>query len=158
MTAAADRKLAADLFNHAWTLLDTPQRTPEQDDELIHAAHASAYFWLRVGGAQQHFRSHWQLARVYAALSRTEPALHHAERARHLCSDRALTPFDHACLFEVTARAYHAAGRLTEARISLQRARFVAMQLTDPDEITVMNSDFADTERLLADDLEPRTK
>lgn len=158
MTAAADRKLAADLFNHAWTLLDTPQRTPEQDDELIHAAHASTYFWLRVGGAQQHFRSHWQLARVYAALNRPEPALHHAERARHLCSDRALTPFDHACLFEVTARAYHAAGRLTEARISLQRARFVAMQLIEPDEITVMNTDFADTERLLGDDLEPRTK
>lgn len=153
MTAAADRKLAADLFNRTWTLLDTPQRTPEQDDELIHAAHASAYFWLRVGGAQQHFRSHWQLTRVYAALNRPEPALHHAERARHLCSDRALTPFDHACLFEVTARAYHAAGRLTEARISLQRARFVAMQLTEPDEITVMNTDFADTERLLADDL-----
>ncbi len=150
MTAASDRKLAADLFNHAWTLLDTPQRTPEQDDELVHAAHASAHFWLRVGGPQQHFRSHWQLTRIYAALQRPEPALHHAERCRQLCTDRALTPFDHACLFEVTARAYHAAGRFTEARISLQRARFVAMQLTDPDEITVMSTDLSDTEHLLA--------
>ncbi len=146
---AADRRLAAELFNHAWTLLETDARTPEQDDEMVHAAHASACFWLRVGTAQNHFRSHWQLARVYAALGRAEPALHHAERARALCCDRALSPFDHACLFEVNARALAAAGRLVEARISLQRARLVAAGLTDPEEIAVMQTDIAATQSTL---------
>lgn len=149
MTPATERKLAAELFNQAWALLDTPGRTPEQDDEMAHAAHASAYFWLRVGTAQHHFRSHWQCARVYAALGRAEPALHHAERCRSLCSDRALTEFDHACFFEVQARAYAAAGRITEAKITLSRARLVAAGLTDPDEIAVMETDLADTERAL---------
>lgn len=151
MTAASDRKLAADLFNRTWALLDTARRTPEQDDEMVHAAHASAYFWLRSGTAQHHFRSHWQCARVYAALGRAEPALHHAERCRSLCSDRALTPFDHACFFEVQARAYAAAGRITEAKITLSRARLVAAGLIDADEIEVMETDLADTERMLGD-------
>lgn len=144
------REQAATLFNRAWALLDTPSRTPEQDDEMVHAAHASAWFWLASGTPQHHFRSHWQIARVYAALGRAEPALHHAERCRSLCSDRALTPFDHACFFEVQARAYAAAGRRTEARITLQRARFVASTLTDPEEMEVMEADLAETARLLA--------
>lgn len=140
-----DRALAADLFNRAWALLDMPARTPEQDDEMVHAAHASAYFWLRVGTPQHHFRSHWQLARVYAALGRAEPALHHAERCRRLCTDRALTPFDHACFFEVHARALAADARPTEASISLQRARFVTATLTDPEEQRLMETDIAQT-------------
>lgn len=145
-----DRALAADLFNRAWALLDTPARTPDQDDEMVHAAHASAHFWLRVGTAQHHFRSHWQLARIYAALGRAEPALHHAERCRRLCTDRALTPFDHACLFEVHARALAADGRPTEASISLQRARFVTATLTDPEEQRLMETDIAQTAAALS--------
>ena len=31
------RTLAVDLFNHVWTLLEKPDRTPEQDDEMMHA-------------------------------------------------------------------------------------------------------------------------
>jgi hypothetical protein len=40
---AARRQLAVDLFNHVWTLMGTPDRTPQQDAEMIHAAHASRH-------------------------------------------------------------------------------------------------------------------
>ena len=49
MTPEEERQLAVDLFNHAWTLIELPERTPEQDDELIHAAHASRHHWAAVG-------------------------------------------------------------------------------------------------------------
>jgi len=35
------RRLGGELFNRAWDLLVLEQRTPEQDDEMVHAAHAS---------------------------------------------------------------------------------------------------------------------
>jgi hypothetical protein len=145
---AADQHKAADLFNHAWALLDTTHRTPAQDDEMVHAAHASAWYWLKSGSSQHQFRAHWQLARIYAALGRAEPALHHAERCRHLCTDRVLTTFEHACFFEVQARAYASAHRRLEAQITLQRARLVAASLTDPEEIALMDADMTETERL----------
>ena len=51
------RQLAVDLFNHVWTLIETPDRTPMQDDEMIHAAHASRYHWGEVGKPQNLARS-----------------------------------------------------------------------------------------------------
>lgn len=143
------RKLAADLFNATWELLNTDPRTPLQDEEMVHAAHASAYFWIQVGNAQNQMRSHWQIARVYAAVGRAGPAIHHAEQAMALCADRVLTTFDHACAFEVHARAMACAERFMEARISLQRAKLVAAALTDPDERRVMDDDIGATEATL---------
>ena len=49
MTPEEERQLAVDLFNQAWTLMELPERTPEQDDELIHASHASRHHWAAVG-------------------------------------------------------------------------------------------------------------
>lgn len=61
---ATRRKLAADLFNHVWRLLETESRTPEQDDEMLHAAHASRYHWGEVGEGINLARGEWQCARV----------------------------------------------------------------------------------------------
>ena len=69
---AARRRLAADLFNHVWALLDTEGRTPEQDVEMIHAAHASRHHWGEVGTPVNVARGEWQISRVYATLGRGE--------------------------------------------------------------------------------------
>jgi hypothetical protein len=144
-TIGRHRSQASKLFNRAWALLDTPNRTPVQDLEMIHAAHASAYFWLLAGTPTNHARSHWQLARIYAALKRPEPANFHAEQCLKLCSDRALTPFDSACAFEVHARAMVADGRFLEARITLARAQLVGATIMDPEERALLQQDIAET-------------
>src|SRR3989304_223135 len=46
------RKFAVDLFNLAWTLMETRRRTREEDLRMIHAAHASRYHWEPVGSPQ----------------------------------------------------------------------------------------------------------
>jgi DNA-binding transcriptional MerR regulator len=85
----AHRRLGIDLFNKAWTLMEKPGRTPADDDELIHCAHASAYHWLHAGGTgAKRARSEWQCSRVYAVLGRAEPALHHARRCLDAGSSR----------------------------------------------------------------------
>src|SRR3569833_332150 len=45
------RTLGVDLFNKTWTLMELEPRTPEQDDEMIHMARASACRGRR-GGAR----------------------------------------------------------------------------------------------------------
>src|SRR2546421_610947 len=49
--AATHRRLAVELFNRSWRLLDLPRRTPEQDDELVHVVHASCHHWREIGSA-----------------------------------------------------------------------------------------------------------
>jgi DNA-binding transcriptional MerR regulator len=68
--AGTRRQLAVDLFNHVWSLLETPDRTPMQDDEMLHAAHASRFHWGEVGEPANLARGEWQCSRVYAVLGR----------------------------------------------------------------------------------------
>jgi len=87
VTPEEERQLAVDLFNRAWTLMETAERTEEQDDELINTAHASAYHWTQVGTPANRARSEWQLSRAYTVLDRAEPALHHARRCLAYCEE-----------------------------------------------------------------------
>jgi hypothetical protein len=45
----SERQLAAGLFNDVWRLLEMPRRQPEQDDEMLHAAHAPRYHIPLIG-------------------------------------------------------------------------------------------------------------
>lgn len=108
--AEARRRIAVDLFNHTWSLLETTDRTVEQDDEMLHAAHASRYHWGEVGDAANRARGEWQCSRVYAVLGRAEPALHHARRCLELCHEHGLRDWDLAAAHEAMARAARVAG------------------------------------------------
>src|SRR5215218_5000761 len=44
-----ERQLAADLFNGVWAIMETEDRSPMQDDRMLHMAHASRYHWEQVG-------------------------------------------------------------------------------------------------------------
>ena len=87
--APNERQEAVDLFNHVWTLIELPERTPEQDDEMIHAAHASRHHWAAVGTGVNLARGEWQISRVYVTLGRGEPALFHAGRCLAYCEANA---------------------------------------------------------------------
>src|SRR5438067_5013914 len=81
---ATHRRLAGELFNRSWQLLELENRTPAQDDKLVHVVHAAAFHWGEVGNAARRARAENQCARVYSALGRPEAALHHAQRALEL--------------------------------------------------------------------------
>ena len=117
LDAATHRRLAVDLFNRSWQLLELPRRAPEQDDDLIHTTHASCYHWGEVGGAANRARGENQCARVYAALGRGEPALYHAGRCLDLvrAGGDGFEDWDLASAYEVLTRAHLAAGDRAEA-------------------------------------------
>ncbi len=109
------RKLGVDLFNHTWTLLELEQRTPEQVDEMIHAAHASAHHWRNVGKPENFARSEWQCSRVYTVIGQGEPALWHARRCLEICEQHGIGDWDLAYAYEALARAHGVAGDPVQA-------------------------------------------
>jgi DNA-binding transcriptional MerR regulator len=135
------RALAADLFNHVWTLLELPARTPEQIDEMIHAAHASRHHWGVVGEPVNLARGEWQCSRVYAVLGRAEPALWHARRCLAICEEHRIGDFDIAFAWEAIARGA-AVGRDDATRDEAKaRARELAADIVDAEDRDLVLSD-----------------
>ncbi len=141
LDAEVRRQLAVDLFNHVWTLLEQPDRSPAGDDEMLHAAHASRYHWGEVGEPIHLARGEWQCSRVYAVLGRSEPALWHARRCLALCEEHAIGDFDIAFAWEAIARASRVAGDGAAAESALATARELAAAIAEDDDRELVLSD-----------------
>ena len=141
----AQRRLAADCFNKAWTLMEKQDRTREDDDEMLHCAHASSYHWHQVGTAANRARGEWQCSRVYAVLGRAEPALHHARRCLEIAeaSPAEMEEFDLPAAYEALARAHAVAGDVDEARRHVELGREAAAKIVDEDDRNLIEADLA---------------
>ena len=141
----AQRRLAADCFNATWTLIEKPDRTREDDDAMIHGAHASAYLWRDIGTAANRARGEWQCSRVYAILGRTEPALEHARRCLEIVEESPgeMEEFDLPAAYEALARAHWVAGDLDESRRYAELGREATAKIADEDDRKIMEADFA---------------
>ena len=145
MTPEKERQLAVDLFNHAWTLMELDARTAEQDDELIHAAHASRHHWAAVGTPANLARGEWQLSRVYTVLGRAEPALHHARRCLAYCEANpdALEDWDLPYAHEALARAHALAGEADEVGRHAAQARELSARVAGAKDREHLEADLA---------------
>jgi lipopolysaccharide biosynthesis regulator YciM len=143
MNVEEQRTLAAGLFNAVWRLLEKPDRTPEEDDEMLHGAHASRYHWIRAGTRVNAARGEWQCSRVYSVLGRAEPALYHARRCLELCESVVddLDEFDLPFAYEALARAYAVAGDEEQARHWVARARAAGEGISDEDDRVLLEAD-----------------
>jgi hypothetical protein len=130
----SERQLGVDLFNEVWRLMESR----EDDERMLHAAHASAYHWAQAPECEpkNRARSEWQVSRVYAVLGRAEPALHHAQRCLELCEGNLenLEDWDLPFAYEALARAYKAAGKEEESRRSLALARKTGGRIADTED------------------------
>jgi hypothetical protein len=138
-----ERKLAGELFNRVWELMDKPRRSHEEDDEMIHAAHASRYHWGVVGKAENLARGEWQISRVYTVLGRGEPAVAHAQRCLDICLQHSLADWDLAYAYESLARAQKTAGHAAEARKFKRQARAAGEQISEAEEREHFEEDYA---------------
>lgn len=80
--AAWQKRLAAQANNRAWDLAEAAQRTAEEDEDMLQAAHAAMYFWKRVGDAGQRAHATQLLAHVYALLHLPNPARHYLAQSQ----------------------------------------------------------------------------
>ena len=140
------RALAVGLYNRCWELLEIPDRTPEQDAELIHAAHASRYHWGEIADTPARlWRGEWMCARVYSDLGRAEPAVWHARRALTLveAGGAAAEDWDRPAVYEAMARASFMAGDVAGGAAWKARAAAMAAMLADAGDREVIERDLA---------------
>ncbi|MGH3083208.1 MAG: hypothetical protein ACRDNP_03975 [Gaiellaceae bacterium] len=132
--SSQDRLLGVELYNDTWRLLESR----EDDDELLHQAHASAYHWLKAPECEprNRARSEWLCSQVYSVLGRAEPAVYHAQRCLEVCEAHPenIENWDLPFAYEALARANRVAGRDDEARRYEQNAREAGVALADPED------------------------
>jgi hypothetical protein len=143
VTPEQHRKLAGALFNQTWTLLEKPDRTQEDEDRMVHGAHASRYHWGEVGGPVNLAVGEWQISRVYSQLGMAGPALHHARRCLDLCDSHKLGDFERACAHEALARAHAVSGDADESRRHATTAREIGARIEDEEDREILFGDLA---------------
>lgn len=106
------RFFAIELNQLVWSLLGKEKRSPEDNEQMLHAAHASLFHWMKIGKTANRQRGYWILSRVYCVLNNPVEAMKYAQ----LCMDitinhpEQMEDFDLAYAEEAIARAYACKG------------------------------------------------
>jgi DNA-binding transcriptional MerR regulator len=130
-----NRRIGIALFNATWTLIEKENRTRDEDDAMLHMAHAARHHWAASGTDAAHLaRGEWQCSRVYAILGRPEPSLHHAQRVLDLCQENSIGDWDLAFAYEALARGQAVAGNAERARAYTEQALAAAEDIAEDDE------------------------
>jgi hypothetical protein len=141
----AHAHFARSLNGEVWALLGQAERTPEESERMVHAAHASLYHWLSVGSGVNQQRGEWLIARVYSELGLGEAALRHAQRCQELTEQHAghMEDFDRAYAYEALARANAVAGNREAALQDRQQARAAGDAIADQESKAYFDADLA---------------
>ena len=138
------RQLGVDLYNNTWNLLEKPDRTALETDEMIHRAHASRWHWARVGSDINLARGEYLCSRVYATLGRGEPALWHARRSLEIAeASENRESWDLAGAYEAMARASFVAGDEAAGREWKAKAVAALAEIPVPDDRDPIEQDLA---------------
>ena len=140
----AHKYFAKSINGRVWELLQKSNRSPSEDDELLHAAHACAYHWQFVGTAVHQQRGEWLISRVYVVLGHGNEALRHAQRCFELTeSNRNLMQdFDIAYAFEGMARAQAMLGDHRIAKEFLVLAQQAGDAIANEEDKSIFMGDF----------------
>ncbi|MFS0820589.1 hypothetical protein [Bacillus sp. 1P02SD] len=108
MSNLSHKQLATECFNKVWDLLEKPERTENETEEMIHLCHASFWHWTQVPDHTDQNLSigYWQLSRVYAVAENGEQALYYAKRCVEISESVELAPFYIGYGYEALARSY----------------------------------------------------
>ena len=140
--ACAHRWFSADCFNRVWTLLEKPDRTPEEGERMISLAHASLAHWRERPDCTARNLSVgcWQVSRAYAVVGQPE----NARRYGQLCLEFSAGegPFYLGYAHEALARAGKLSGDASAAHHLAEALRLAAL-VTDREERTALEKDLA---------------
>ena len=134
------RRLAAQANNRAWRLSESTARSPEQDEEMLQASHASMYFWKLVGNASNRAHAALLVAHVYAQLRIPNPAKHYLAQCESFFFGQDCEPWERACAFAVKAGVAAAAGQYEVHASSYGEAERLIAALPDPEDRMILNA------------------
>lgn len=109
-SAGSHRELGVRLYNEAWSFIDKPDRTGDDDVEMLLTAAASRWHWAQVGGPEELANGDWQVAHAASLLGFGDLALMFARRHLATAEREGWDGWRLACAHEGFARASAAAG------------------------------------------------
>ena len=128
------RRLASSANNRAWVLAETLSRTPEADEEMLHAAHAAMYFWKIVGKPGNLAHAALLLAHVYALLKLPKPAAHYLSQSLPYFLQTDSGPSELAFAHAIAANVACADGNAETHSRHYSQALVAAAQVVNPEE------------------------
>jgi len=142
---AAHRYFSAGCFNQAWDLIEKPDRTPAEDEEMIRLSLASTWHWTQRDDCEPTHLSvgYWQTSRIFAILGKANAARRYGQLCLAVSRDDDIPPFYKGYAFEALARAESVAGEAEKMESYLDQAREMADAVED-----------ADSKKMLLDDLD----
>jgi len=140
----AHQYFAKSINGRVWELLQQPDRSQSDNDELLYAAHACTYHWKFVGTAVHQQRGEWLISHIHVVLGHANEALRHAERCFELTESNKNTmqDFDIAYAFEGLARAQAMMGDYKMAREFFDLAQQAGNAITDEEDKSIFMGDF----------------
>ena len=104
------RSIAIEQFNATWVLIDKPDRTADDDVEMLASAMTSRWHWSRVGGPEEIAAGDWQVAHVASLTGLGDLAVRFATRCFDAAVEHGWTGWRLASAPEGMARACAAVG------------------------------------------------
>ena len=142
-TAFWQKRLASQANNRAWALADQLSRTPDEDEEMLQAAHAAMFFWKIIGTPKNHAHAAQLLAHVYALGHLPKPASFYLDKSNAFFQVAQNEPWEIAFTLLVNANVAHAACKFTEHRHFYEQAQTTIANLADPEDQNILQISFA---------------
>ena len=139
----AHTEFAKQINGQVWKLLEKPERSQAEDEEIVLAAYACLYHWLYAGTEANRQRGEWLIARVHTVLGEAALALKHAERCLELSEayPDQMKDFDIAYAYEGMARAHALGGDRAIARHYLEMAEAAGKVIADTEDKEIFMGD-----------------
>jgi hypothetical protein len=133
---AAHHFFAANCFNRTWDLIDRPQRSPEEEEQMLLLSLASLWHWTQRADAtpQNYSIGYWQVARVYTLLGQVENARRYGLLCREAAQAEGVEPVYQGFAYEALARAEARAGNAAQGQAYLAEATRIAGQVSDAED------------------------
>ena len=142
--AKAHKFFSADCFNNTWGLIDKEDRSPEEDEQMLLLAMASAWHWTqRDECAPSNLAvGFWQISRVHSLLGRADEARRYGHLSLKNGTAADSDPFTIGYAYEALSRAESVAGDKAKMTEYLAKAKKAAGEV--PNE---------ESKKMLLDDL-----
>ncbi len=139
-TALWQRRLAAQANNRAWRLSESSSRSPQDDEDMLQAAHASMHLWKLAGNAGNRAHAAQLVAHVYALLKLPNPAKYFLAQSEPFFVERDCAPWERACSFAVKASIAAAAGESEVHASSYREAERLIAALPEQEDRDILNA------------------
>lgn len=139
-TALWQQRLASQANNRAWAFAEATSRTPDEEEEMLQAAHAAMYFWKIVGNDNNRAHAVQLLAHVYAFLGLSNPAAHFLAKSQPMLLSEQAEAWEVALAHAVAANVAAAKNNSQTHRIHYHKAFELVSQLPNAEDRKVLEA------------------